>query len=153
MLGVYLFSSKIEILSLDCWWKDNKRIGSITSTSYFTPIHFECHVEALKDDQKIQKPEWEGALIRNCDVLCNNLVAFKGPKTTDEEFDRVSKKYFEKNNKVGGFWIALNDLNGLLERFSKEYNFALETKGSSYSHNAKLIIVLMGFTAHFLKNS
>jgi hypothetical protein len=39
VLGVYLYSSKIEILSLENWWKDNKKVQSITSTSYFEPIH------------------------------------------------------------------------------------------------------------------
>ena len=49
--------------------------------------------------------------------------------------------------------MVLNDLNGLLERFSKEYNFAHETKGSSPSHNAKLIPVLMSIVYHLLRNS
>lgn len=94
MLGFYLHSSKYEIHPLDSWWKDNKKINSFTSTSYFTAIHYECHLNALKDDQKIQKSEWDGALIRNSDVLCNNWIAVKGPQTTDEEFEKVHRKYF-----------------------------------------------------------
>lgn len=79
----------------------------------------------MKDDLKIQKTEWDGAIIRNSEVLCNNWCAFKGPETTDEEFDKVYRKYFEKNSKANGFWIVVNDLNGLLEKFSREFNFAL----------------------------
>ena len=78
----------------------------------------------MKDDLKIQKTEWDGALIRNSEVLCNNWCPIKGPETTDEQLDKTLKKYFEKNNKNLSFWVAINDLNGLLERFSKEYNFA-----------------------------
>jgi hypothetical protein len=55
VLGVYLYSTKTEILSLEGWWKDNKKVQAITSTSYFEPIHLECHIKALKDDLKIQK--------------------------------------------------------------------------------------------------
>ena len=35
LLGVYLYSTKIEILPLESWWKDNKKSQNITSTSYF----------------------------------------------------------------------------------------------------------------------
>ena len=153
VLGVYLYSSKLEILSLDSWWKDNKKVQSVTSTSYFEPIHLDCHNNAMKDDLKIQKTEWDGAIIRNSEVLCNNWCAFKGPETTDEEFDRVYRKYFEKNNKANGFWIVFNDLNGLLEKFSKEFNFAQETKGSSHTHNAKLIPVLLVLACHLMKGN
>jgi hypothetical protein len=125
----------------------------VTSTSYFEPIHLECHNNAMRDDLKIQKTEWDGAIIRNSEVLCNNWCAFKGPDTTDEEFDKVYRKYFEKNTKANGFWIAINDLNGLLEKFSREFNFALETKGSSYTHNAKLIPVLMVLACHLMRNN
>jgi len=41
----------------------------------------------------------------------------------------------------------------LLERFSKEYNFAHETKGSSPTHNAKLIPLLMANACHILRNT
>jgi hypothetical protein len=107
----------------------------------------------MKDDLKIQKTEWDGALIRNSEVLCNNWCPFRGPDTTDEDYDKATRKYFEKNAKSPTFWVVLNDLNGLLDKFSKEYNFALETKGSSHTHNAKLIPVLACLTAHLLRNS
>jgi hypothetical protein len=38
----------------------------------------------MKNDLKLQKTEWDGALVRNSDVLCNNWCPFKGPETTDE---------------------------------------------------------------------
>lgn len=63
------------------------------------------------------------------------------------------KKYFERNNKNVSFWVVINDLNGLLERFSKEYHFAQETKGSSPTHNAKLIPVLIQLACHLLRNN
>ena len=107
----------------------------------------------MKDDMKLQKGEWDGVLIRNSEVLCNNWCPFKGPATTPEEFDKVIRKYFESAGKGGGYWTVLNDLNGLLEKFSREYNFALETKGSSHTHNAKLIPVLIGFTAHLMRDN
>jgi hypothetical protein len=49
--------------------------------------------------------------------------------------------------------MVINDLNGLLEKFSKEFNFAQETKGSSYTHNAKLIPVLIVFACHLMKSN
>ena len=150
MIGIYVYSTKTEILPLDGWWKDPKKMQAITSTSYFAPIHLECHIRAMKNDPK---PEWEGALIRNSEVICNNWCPIKGPETSDEDFDKAMKKYFEKNNKSVSFWVVINDLNGLLERFSKEFNFAQETKGSSYSHNAKLIPVLIQFACHLLRNN
>ena len=64
------------------------------------------------------KSEWEGALIRNSDVKCNGWIGIKGAKTTDDEYDKVNKKYFDKNSKLTGFWIVLNDLNGLIEKFA-----------------------------------
>jgi hypothetical protein len=53
-------------------------------------------------------------LIRNSDVKCNGWIGVKGPKTSDDEYDRVNKKYFDKNSKVVGYWVVLNDLNGLI---------------------------------------
>jgi len=53
-------------------------------------------------------------LVRNSEVKCNGWIAIKGSKTTDDEYDRANKKYFDKNSKITGFWIVLNDLNGLL---------------------------------------
>jgi hypothetical protein len=41
-------------------------------------------MKAFEADQKIQKSEWDGALIRNSDVKCNNWIGIKGPKTTDD---------------------------------------------------------------------
>jgi hypothetical protein len=43
-------------------------------------------MKAFELDQKKQKTEWEGALIRNSDVKCNGLIGIKGPKTNDDEF-------------------------------------------------------------------
>ena len=75
-------------------------------------------MRAFEADQKIQRSEWDGALIRNMDVLCNSLIPVKGPKTTTDEIARVEKKYFEKN-KNGNYWNIVNDLNCLLEKLSK----------------------------------
>lgn len=57
-------------------------------------------------------------MIRNSDVKCNGWIGIKGAKTTDDEYDKVNKKYFDKNSKLTGFWIVLNDLNGLIEKFA-----------------------------------
>lgn len=35
-------------------------------------------------DQKIGRSEWDGALIKNSDVLCNGWIPLKGSKTTLE---------------------------------------------------------------------
>ena len=95
---MYVYSTKLEILSLEGWWKDHKKTQAFTSTSYFEPIHLECHNFAMKDDIK-NKSEWDGAIIRNSEVLCNNWCPIKGPETTDEDFDKALKKYFEKRKK------------------------------------------------------
>jgi hypothetical protein len=107
----------------------------------------------MKDDLKMQKSEWDGALIRNSEVLCNNWCPIKGPETTDEDFDNAIRKYFEKNSKSVSSWVVISDLNGLLERFAKDYNFANEAKGSSATHNAKLIPIMMAMVCHLLKNT
>lgn len=52
VLGIYVYSTKAEIMAIDGWWKDGKKIPAITSTSYFEPIHLECHIKAMKNDQK-----------------------------------------------------------------------------------------------------
>lgn len=152
VLGVYLYSTKYDIYPIDNWWKDPKKVQTITSTSYFEAIHLECHIKAMKDDLKLQKTEWDGALIRNSEVLCNNWCPIKGPETSDEEFDKALPKYFERNNKSINYWVVINDLNGLLERFSKDFDFAKETRGSQPKHNAKLIPVLISLASHLLKN-
>ena len=79
-MGVYAYSTKFEILPLDGWWKDLKKVQAFTSTSYFMPIHLDCHTKAMKVDHK---SEWDGALIRNSEVLCNNWCPIKGPETAD----------------------------------------------------------------------
>lgn len=55
VLGVYIYSSKTEINAIEGWWKENKRHPGLTSVSYFTPIHYECHMNAYATDQKNQK--------------------------------------------------------------------------------------------------
>lgn len=71
-------------------------------------------MNAWNVDQKNGKSEWDGALVRNSEAKLNGWIPIKAPRNTDDEYDKVNKKYFDKNNKVTGFWIALNDLNGLL---------------------------------------
>lgn len=83
-MGLYIYLTKNEIPLQNNWWKDSRRIASFTSTTYFTAIHFECHNKAFEADQKIPRSEWDGALIRNMDVLCNSWIPMKGPKTTPE---------------------------------------------------------------------
>lgn len=83
------------------------------------------------------------------DVLCNSWIPFKGPKTTVDEFSKVDRKYFERN-KNGNFWNVINDVNTLIEKLSIEFDFAAESKGSSSSHNCKLIPVLIGFACHMM---
>ena len=75
-----MYSTKNEVFSIDSWWKESKKLQAFTSTSYFLPIHLECHIKAMKVDQK---SEWDGALIRNSEVLCNNWCPIKGSETTD----------------------------------------------------------------------
>lgn len=41
-------------------------------------------MRAYEADQKIGRNEWDGALIRNMDILCNSWIPFKGPKTTTD---------------------------------------------------------------------
>lgn len=83
VLGFYIYSSKIDIPHAQHWWKTTRRIPSLTSSTYLTPIHFDCHNRAYEADQKIPRSEWDGALIRNMDVLCNGWIPFKGPTTTN----------------------------------------------------------------------
>lgn len=40
MVGVYVYLNRCEILSIDKWWADPKRINSGTSVTFFTVIHF-----------------------------------------------------------------------------------------------------------------
>lgn len=86
------------------------------------------------------------------DVLCNGWIPMKGPKTTNDEFSRVDKKYFERN-KGGNFWNVINDLKGLLEKLSIEFDFAKESKGSSYSHNIRYIPVMIGFGTYLIEKN
>lgn len=84
------------------------------------------------------------------DVLCNSWIPFKGPKTTVDEFSRVERKYFERN-KNGNYWNVVNDLFGLIEKLSIEFDFATESKGSSASHNCRLIPILIAFASHLIE--
>lgn len=47
----------------------------------------------------------------------------------------------------------MNDVSGLLERLSNEFDFAKETKGSSSFHNCKLIPILIGFACHMIERA
>lgn len=118
ILGLYIYQTKHEIPLSNSWWKDRRRTSSFTSSTFFTAIHYDCHMRAFEADQKIPRSEWDGALIRNMDVLCNSWVPFKGPKTSSEEIARTEKKYFEQN-KNGSYWNIVTDLNCLLEKLSR----------------------------------
>lgn len=52
-MGVYIYLVKNEIPIQNVWWKDNRRIPSLSSTTYFTAIHYDCHMRAYEADQKI----------------------------------------------------------------------------------------------------
>jgi hypothetical protein len=153
ILGLYIYFTKSEIpVFQGPWWKENRRVPSQSSTTFFTAIHFDCHMKAFEADQKIGRNEWDGALIRNLEVLCNGWIPIKGPKTTNEEFSRPERKYFERI-KSGNYWNVVNDLVGRLSKFSVEFDFAKESKGSSYEHNCKYIPILIGFACHMIERS
>ena len=44
----------------------------------------------------------------------------------------------------------ITDLNCLLEKLSKEFDFATESKGSSSLHNFKYIPILIAFAVHMI---
>lgn len=148
-MGIYSYWTKQEISTLDSWWTECKRMSSITSLTSFTTIHYECHREAQGYNSQEKKTEWEGAQARNYDVRCNNWIPIRGSTTPDEEFDKISRKYFE-HNKGGNFWVIINDLKGLLLKLSYQEDLPKDSNGS-IPNNTRLIAVLVSFACSYMK--
>lgn len=59
-----------------------------STVSHFNLIHMSCHVAAKAADAALRTPkrEWEGAVLRNGEVLCNNLLPLRGPRVPETAY-------------------------------------------------------------------
>ncbi len=53
-----------------------------------------------------------------------------------------------RNKNVSSFWLMLNDLKGLLLRFSRGDDLATDTGAGRYEHNIKLIPFYLAALLH-----
>jgi hypothetical protein len=70
----------------------HRDVGFWTVT-HFNAVHSSCHIEATRADRRMRPPkkEWEGALLRNQQTLCNNLFPLRGGNVNDSDYARAGK--------------------------------------------------------------
>lgn len=101
LLGVYSYSKRVN---LGVGTSGSARGECVyTTVSYFNIIHFQCHQEAKRADAALKNPkkEWEGAMLRNNESLCNSLFPVKGPLVPLAQYLRYVDQYWDNLNALG----------------------------------------------------
>ncbi len=148
-------------------------VGSIlTTVSHFNLIHASCHASARAADASLRQPkrEWEGAALRNGEVLCNCLVPLRGGATTETAYVATAAAMWEAQTNAascGGaaaaaagsrrayasiraadstaarLALTASDAAALLRRFAWRLSFSSEARGGGRGSNARLLLGLL----------
>eukprot|EP01134_Creolimax_fragrantissima_P005766 CFRG5766T1 len=128
-----------------------------TTVTSFNVIHTECHTEAALADRTASRGratvggyggprgEWDGAVLRNSDAKCNNLLPILGPETALSSYGKWVDKYFDGLEKCGRILhsgrvsLLVSDMTQLLIRYSLQISLNKESGGGSRQSNIVLI--------------
>ncbi|ESQ49882.1 hypothetical protein EUTSA_v10019869mg [Eutrema salsugineum] len=155
LLGVYSYSKRVN---LGVGISGSARGECVyTTVSYFNIIHFQCHQEAKRADAALKTPkkEWEGAMLRNNESLCNSLFPIKGPLVPLAQYLRYVDQYWDNLNALGradGSRLRLltYDIVLMLARFATGASFAADCRGGGRDSNSRFLPFMLQMARHLL---
>eukprot|EP01156_Anaeramoeba_ignava_P008098 Anaeramoba_ignava/a355982_133.p1 GENE.a355982_133~~a355982_133.p1 ORF type:complete len:661 (-),score=177.44 a355982_133:151-1962(-) len=155
-LGFYIYSKRMPLEPRNIIGFDALGISSVTQ---FNLIHFSCHHKAAQVDSRGEHPkrEWDGAYLRNSQVLCNNLFPILLDNLPEQQYLTAVETYWSRLEAVFGSSIPfsarsnflLHDLKFLLLRFARQESFSIDAHGGSPETNI-LVLPFMLQMANFL---
>lgn len=141
------------------------QVMACSSVTCFNCVHFSCHHVAVRADanQKNPKEEWDGALLRNGQTKCNNLIPLRGPATISEDMykavadgflqaqlvDFSSSAVYKRSRDL--FLLTLHDVKFLLLRLAYQEPLSEDTNGGGRMSNFKLLVPLLALALHLRK--
>lgn len=155
LLGVYSYSKRVN---LGVGNSGSARGECVyTTVSYFNIIHFQCHQEAKRADAALKNPkkEWEGAMLRNNESLCNSLFPVKGPSVPLAQYLRYVDQYWDNLNALGradGSRLRLltYDIVLMLARFATGASFSADCRGGGRDSNSRFLPFMFQMARHLL---
>lgn len=155
LLGVYSYSKRVN---LGVGTSGSARGECVyTTVSYFNIIHFQCHQEAKRADAALKNPkkEWEGAMLRNNESLCNSLFPVKGPLVPLAQYLRYVDQYWDNLNALGradGSRLRLltYDIVLMLARFATGASFSADCRGGGRDSNSRFLPFMFQMARHLL---
>uniref|UniRef100_A0A1J3J544 Auxin transport protein BIG n=1 Tax=Noccaea caerulescens TaxID=107243 RepID=A0A1J3J544_NOCCA len=155
LLGAYSYSKRVN---LGVGTSGSARGECVyTTVSYFNIIHFQCHQEAKRADAALKNPkkEWEGAMLRNNESLCNSLFPVKGPLVPLAQYLRYIDQYWDNLNALGradGSRLRLltYDIVLMLARFATGASFSVDSRGGGRDSNSRFLPFMFQMARHLL---
>lgn len=144
-----------------------------STVSHFNLIHISCHSAAKSADAALRTPkrEWEGAVLRNGEVLCNNLLPVRGPQVPDTAYIEAMLVHWDSLLSLSGIGIhkhsslkqgdttplrlsmVSSDIAGLLERFAYKRGFSEDSHGGGRESNGRLLPVMLQLGRYYAEQS
>lgn len=172
LLGCYCFTKPVS--SDDLAGTCPPQLGSyptFSTVSHFNLIHISCHQAAKVADTSLRHPkrEWEGATLRNGEVLCNNLLPVKGQHVSETAYVAAVSSYWDQLLTLSGSGglrratalksmdsvttrvsLVASDIAGLLLRFVHHKSFSEDAHGGGRESNARLLPALVQLGRYFV---
>jgi E3 ubiquitin-protein ligase UBR4 len=144
MFGIYVYCRP-------CSDYEQQGIAPFLSTvTHFTVIHYKCHKAAMKADKLLRPPktEWEGAILRNSQTLCNNMFPIMNSTNSESEYISRYEEYWRNASLLFDeisckFSSQVKDLWLLLHRIANNKSFSEFSKGGGQDSNAQLISYML----------
>lgn len=155
LLGAYSYSKRVN---LGVGASGSARGECVyTTVSYFNIIHFQCHQEAKRADAGLRNPkkEWDGAMLRNNESLCNSLFPVRGPSVPLSQYVRYVDQYWDNLNALGradGSRLRLltYDIVLMLARFATGASFSADSRGGGQESNSRFLPFMIQMARHLL---
>lgn len=144
-----------------------------TTVSHFNLIHVGCHEAARAADAALRQPkrEWDGATLRNGEVLCNNLLPVRGGCVSDTAYVAAAVAHWDTLMLAPGssgsstsrrittmraldstalrLSLVTADLAALLLRFAYQRSFSDQARGGGRASNARLLPALLQLGCYY----
>lgn len=156
---MYVFSKKLKICEMSEAGSGFINTQGYTTVTHSNFIHFTCHQNAVRADEKLKIPkrEWEGAIIRNEHSKCNNLYPLRGGNLRIDDYGSMVERYFSSQVKTVGncdpdrVKVIQHDLKMIMKRLAYEDSFSRDTHGGGPEHNMHLVPFMIQMSYYILQ--
>jgi len=152
LLGVYCFNKLVLTPAAN-----GDMSQTVCTVSHFNAIHFSCHASAKRADValRIPKREWEGAVLRNSETLCNNLLPVSSSTISESTYAAAVDAWWQNAFALGALIApptrarqSVWDVTLLLGRFAMDTSFSTDCRGGGKQSNMYLLPQLVRLVVH-----